>query len=151
MPLVTTGPFAKSSFIYQTLWVSTGCEILSDIQWRLNTQPHISLTLCFSIIYHVSPVLQTPLLLLAHSRWAEHILHLHIFQEHQRIIVLNDEPGSFPVGFVFVFFFSWSTLKHFHRRKVSSAAADTTVSPSGDMAMCSTRAVWPVQRYSTQK
>lgn len=33
--------------------------------------------------------------------------------------------------------------KHFQKRRVSSAAADTTVQPSGDWAMCSTRAVWP--------
>ena len=53
----------------------------------------------------------------------------------QRIIVLRVEPGSLPTDFVFVFFFSLSTVKHFHSRSVSSAAADTTVSPSGDMAM----------------
>ena len=31
---------------------------------------------------------------------------------------------------------------------VSSAAADTTVSPSGDWAKCKTRAVWPVSSQS---
>lgn len=39
-----------------------------------------------------------------------------------------------------------STAKHFHRRNVSSAAPDTTVVPSGDIAMCSTLAVWPVHK-----
>ena len=33
-------------------------------------------------------------------------------------------------------------------RSVSSAAADTTVSPSGDWAKCNTRAVWPVSSQS---
>ena len=33
-------------------------------------------------------------------------------------------------------------------RNVSSAAADTTVSPSGDWAKCNTRAVWPVSSQS---
>ena len=41
------------------------------------------------------------------------------------------------------FFLVGSTAKHFHSRSVSSAAADTTVLPSGDIAMCSTRAVCP--------
>jgi len=40
-------------------------------------------------------------------------------------------------------FFCGSTAKHFQRRSVSSAAAETTVLPSGDIAMCNTRAVWP--------
>jgi len=34
-----------------------------------------------------------------------------------------------------------STAKQFHRRNVSSAAPDTTLVPSGDMAICSTRSV----------
>jgi len=41
-------------------------------------------------------------------------------------------------------FFCGSEAKHFHSRSVSSAAADTTVEPSGDMAMWRTREVWPV-------
>jgi len=45
-----------------------------------------------------------------------------------------------------VFFFAGSTAKHFHSRNVSSAAADTTVLPSGDIAMCSTRAVCPMEQ-----
>ena len=34
--------------------------------------------------------------------------------------------------------------KHFQKRRVSSAAAEQTVVPSGDCARCSTRDVWPV-------
>ncbi len=39
------------------------------------------------------------------------------------------------------FFLSGSDWKHFQRRSVSSAAADTTVLPSGDKHICSTRPV----------
>lgn len=38
-----------------------------------------------------------------------------------------------------------SVEKHFQNRRVSSPAALTTVWPSGDMARCSTREVWPVE------
>lgn len=44
------------------------------------------------------------------------------------------------------FFLAGSTAKHFHNRNVSSAAADTTVLPSGDIAMCSTRDVCPTNK-----
>jgi len=47
-------------------------------------------------------------------------------------------------------FFCGSTAKHFHRRSVSSAAADTTVLPSGDIAMCNTRDVWPAAQIQQQ-
>lgn len=42
------------------------------------------------------------------------------------------------------FFESAPSPNALQKRSVSSAAADTTVWPSGDCAMCSTRAVWPV-------
>ena len=42
------------------------------------------------------------------------------------------------------FFFFLSAAKHFQKRSVSSPAAETTVDPSGDMAMPSTRCEWPV-------
>ena len=38
--------------------------------------------------------------------------------------------------------------KMLQKRSVSSAAADTTVSPSGDCAKWRTRAVWPVSSQS---
>lgn len=38
-------------------------------------------------------------------------------------------------------FFAGSVMKHFHSLSVSSAPADNTVVPSGDMARCRTRAV----------
>jgi hypothetical protein len=47
------------------------------------------------------------------------------------------EPDSF-------FFLTGSGAKHFHNRRVSSAPADNTVLPSGDMARCKTRAACPV-------
>lgn len=72
------------------------------------------------------------------------LLFLIVLKIHYRIIVLREEPGSLLTDFAFVFFFvSSSTMKHFHNRSVSSAPADTTVSPSGDIARCKTRAVWP--------
>lgn len=39
---------------------------------------------------------------------------------------------------------AWGSPKTFQKRMVSSAAALTTAVPSGDWAMCSTRAEWPV-------
>ena len=36
-----------------------------------------------------------------------------------------------------------SGMKHFHKRNVSSAPAETTVVLSGEMARCSTLSVWP--------
>ncbi len=47
------------------------------------------------------------------------------------------------------FFFTASDLKHFHSLSVSSAAADTTVLPSGDIAICSTRPVCPVSETNS--
>ena len=47
--------------------------------------------------------------------------------------------------------FVGSRAKHFHILRVSSAAADTTVLPSGDIAVCRTRAVCPMsmsRKYS---
>ena len=61
---------------------------------------------------------------------------------HHLIIALSVVPVSFPDGLALVFFFSWSTEKHFQSRRVSSAAAETTVSPSGDIAIWRTRDVW---------
>lgn len=42
--------------------------------------------------------------------------------------------------------FVGSRAKHFHILSVSSAAADTTVLPSGDIAVCRTRAVCPMSK-----
>jgi hypothetical protein len=56
-------------------------------------------------------------------------------------IPLKLEAACEPVSF---FFFTGSGAKHFHSRKVSSAPADNTVLPSGDMARCNTRAECPV-------
>ena len=56
-------------------------------------------------------------------------------------IPLKLEAACEPFSF---FFLTGSGAKHFHSRKVSSAPADNTVLPSGDVARCKTRAECPV-------
>lgn len=43
----------------------------------------------------------------------------------------------------YTFWTGGASAKHFQKRRVSSAAAEQTVVPSGDCARCSTRDVWP--------
>ena len=51
---------------------------------------------------------------------------------HTYLIPLCSGPtGAFPCAAFFAL--TGSTSKHFHRRRVSSAAADMTVVPSGDI------------------
>lgn len=57
--------------------------------------------------------------------------------------------GRNRLGLIFTADFSFfdlsgSGMKHVHSRSVSSAAALITVEPSGDIAICKTRAVCPV-------
>ena len=53
-------------------------------------------------------------------------------------------PPSFPAPLSPAFLVLCWVAKHFHKRKVSSAAADATYWPSGDMVMWRTRDVCPV-------
>ena len=70
---------------------------------------------------------------------------------HQRILCLIFRLPAGPVlspPLSESFFLAGSMAKHFHNLRVSSAAAETTVDPSGLMAMCRIRDVWPVQKIN---
>ena len=57
--------------------------------------------------------------------------------------LITRDPAAPVLDLTADFFFCGSTAKHFHSLSVSSAAADTTVLPSGDNAICKTRPVCP--------
>ena len=57
--------------------------------------------------------------------------------------LITKDPAAPVLDLTADFFFCGSTAKHFHNLSVSSAAADTTVLPSGDNAICKTRPVCP--------
>ena len=57
--------------------------------------------------------------------------------------LITKDPAAPVLDLTAVFFFCGSTAKHFHNLNVSSAAADTTVLPSGDNTICKTRPVCP--------
>lgn len=63
-------------------------------------------------------------------------------------LIIDSPMSELSLSLIVVFcaFFFWvSTAKHFQSLSVSSAPADTTTEPSGDMAMCRTLDVWPEQ------
>lgn len=78
------------------------------------------------------------------ERVLEHNQYFELRTMDHLIEVIDNLLFASFVEEVCTFFFWSSTWKHFQSRSVSSAPADTTVDPSGDMAMCNTRAVWPV-------
>lgn len=65
------------------------------------------------------------------------------------------KPGPSKVGledfFSCSFFLFGSGKKHFHIRRVSSAPAESTVEPSGDMARFNIRLVCPVSSATLKK
>ena len=63
---------------------------------------------------------------------------------HRNANLRSTDPSADSFAFFVLDPLAASSEKHFQKRKVSSAAADTTVFPSGLCAMCNTRAVCPV-------
>jgi hypothetical protein len=58
--------------------------------------------------------------------------------------LFKTDLSAFAASFATLFESTLFSAKHFQNLNVSSAAAETTVVPSGDCAMCNTLAVWPV-------
>uniref|UniRef100_A0A0B7A4D9 Uncharacterized protein n=1 Tax=Arion vulgaris TaxID=1028688 RepID=A0A0B7A4D9_9EUPU len=60
---------------------------------------------------------------------------MSLYMRGYRICNRRQDLSSLLLDFDFVFFVISSPAKHFHNLRVSSAPAETTVEPSGDMHM----------------